>query len=157
RPKNYFLNESHELSVETKTGGGPQRQILNVNWAQRGQRLRNSLQRVSQRAAQSHDPLARRRYYLLADPTQEIVKASKAKDAVHGQKLEAVVFSGEQSKFFERIGLELINVHPNGAATVHATPERMEQLISKTGQLAQLGEREQARFAAFEAFEWLPA
>jgi len=156
KPKNYFLNESHELSVEAKTGGGKQLPILNVNWAQRGQRLRSSLQRISQRATQSHDPLARRRYYLIADPMKEIAKASKAKDAVHGQKLEAVVFSGEQSKFFERIGLELIDVHPSGVATVHATPERMEQLISKTAQLAQLGGREQARFAAFEAFDWLP-
>ncbi|MBE0545515.1 MAG: S8 family serine peptidase [Verrucomicrobia bacterium] len=87
---------------------------------------------------------------------KEIEKASKAKDAIQGKKLEAVVFSGEQSKLFERIGLDLIEVHPNGAATVHASPERMEQLISKTGQLAQLGAREQARFAAFEYFEWLP-
>lgn len=156
KPKNYFLNESHELSVEAKKGGGQQLPILNVNWAQRGQHLRGSLQRISQRASQSRDPLAQRRYYLIADRMKVIEKASKAKDAVHGKKLETVVFSGEQSKFFERIGLELIEVHPNGAATVHATPERMEQLISKTAQLAQLGAREQARFAAFESFDWLP-
>lgn len=31
----------------------------------------------------------------------------------------------------------------------------MEQLISKTSQLAQLGAREQARFVAFDSFEWL--
>src|SRR5688572_13375635 len=112
KPKNYFLNESHELSVEAKKGGGQQLPILNVNWAQRGQDLRGSLHRISQRATQSRDPLARKRYYLLAGGAREIVKASKAKDAVHGQKLEAVIFSGEQSKLFERIGLELIEVHP---------------------------------------------
>jgi hypothetical protein len=84
------------------------------------------------------------------------VKASTARDAVGGQKQEAVVFSGEQSKFFERIGLDLIEVHrPSGVATVHATPEHMEQLLSRTAQLAHLGEREQARFVAFESFEWL--
>jgi Subtilase family len=154
-PANYFLNESHELSAIEKSGGGRQLPILNVDWSQKGQRLRSSLQRVSQRASQSNDPLAQRRYYLIADRTQEIVKASKAKDAIHGQKLEAVVFSGEQSKFFERIGVELIEVLHNGNATIHATPERMEQLISKTSQLAQLGAREQARFVAFESFEWL--
>jgi hypothetical protein len=156
KPQNYFLNENHELSVKPRTSGGTQAPILNVNWAQRGQRLRGSLQRISERATQSRDPLARRKFYLLAGGVREIVKASKAKDAVEGQKLEAVVFSGEQSKLFERIGLELIEVHPNGAATVHASPERMEQLISKTTQLAQLGTREQARFAAFESFDWLP-
>jgi len=85
------------------------------------------------------------------------VKASKAKDAVRGQKLEAVVFSGEQSKFFERIGLDLIEVHqPSGMATVHATPEHMDQLLNRTAQLAHLGSREQARFVAFESFDWLP-
>ena len=156
KPKNYFLNESHELSVEAKKGGGQQLPILNVNWAQRGQHLRGSLHRISQRATESRDPLARKRYYLLAGGAREIVKASKAKDAVRGQKLEAVVFSGQQSKLFERIGLELIEVHPDGAATVYASPERMEQLISKTSRLAQLGAREQARFAAFESFDWLP-
>jgi hypothetical protein len=156
KPKNYFLNESHELSVEEDGGFAPQLQILNINWAQRGQNLHRSLDRIRQRATQSRDPLARKRYYLLAGGAREIVKESKAKDAVGGQKSEPVVFSGEQSKFFERIGLELIEVHSNGAATVHASPERMEQLISKTAQLAQLGRRDQTRFAAFEKFDWLP-
>jgi hypothetical protein len=156
KPQNYFLNESHELSVEDKGGGGRHVEYPKINWPQKAQRLRTSLERVSQRANQSHDPLSKRRYYLIADPSAQIVKASKAKDAIHGQKLEAVVFSGEQSKFFERIGLDLIEVHhPSGVATVHATPERMEQLLSKTAQLAQLGAREQARFVAFESFEWL--
>ncbi|MGA9779931.1 MAG: S8 family serine peptidase [Verrucomicrobiia bacterium] len=155
KPKNYFLNESHELSVEDKGGGGRYVEYLGINWTQKSQRLRSSLERVSQRASESRDPLGRRKYYLIADPSAQIIKASKARDAVDGQKLEAVVFSGEQSKLFDRIGLDLIEVHPNGVATVHATPERMEQLISKTSQLAQLGAREQARFVAFESFEWL--
>jgi hypothetical protein len=153
--RNYFLNENHELSVEEKKGGGRTVEFLNINWTQKARRLHNSLERVNQRASQSRDPLNKRRFYLIADPSAEIVKASKAKDAIHGQKLEAVIFGGEQSKFFERIGLDLIEVHPSGVATVHATPERMEQLLSKTMQLAQLGTREQARFVAFQAFEWL--
>ncbi len=131
KPKNYFLNESHELSVEDKGGGGRYVEYLGINWTQKSQRLRSSLERVSQRASESRDPLGRRKYYLIADPSAQIIKASKARDAVDGQKLEAVVFSGEQSKLFDRIGLDLIEVHPNGVATVHATPERMEQLISK--------------------------
>jgi len=156
KPQNYFLNESHELSVGEKGGGGRYVEYLNINWLQKAQRLHSSLERVSQRASQSRDPLSKRRYYLIADPSPQIVKASKAKDAVRGQKLEAVVFSGEQSKFFERIGLDLIEVHqPSGVATVHATPEHMDQLLSRTAQLAGLGAREQARFVAFESFDWL--
>ena len=156
RPRNYFLNESHELSVEEKGGFGRNVEYPNINWSQKSRRLHTSLERVSRRAGQSRDPLSKRRYYLIADPSARIVKASKAKDAVHGQKLEAVVFSGEQSKFFERIGLDLIEVHqPSGMATVHATPEHMDQLLNKTAQLAHLGAREQSRFVAFEQFEWL--
>ncbi len=156
KPQNYFLNESHELSVEAKGGGGRYVEYLNISWPQKAHRLHNSLERVSHRASQSPDPLSKRRYYLVADPSAQIVKSSKAKDAEQGQKVEAVVFSGEQSKLFERIGLDLIEVHrPSGVATVHATPERMEQLLSKTAQLANLGAREQARFVAFESFDWL--
>jgi hypothetical protein len=156
KPQNYFRNESHELSVEEKSGFGRQVEYLHISWPQKAQRLHNSLELVSQRANRSRDPLSKRRFYLIADPSGQIAKASKARDAVHGQKLEAVDFSGEQSKFFERIGLNLIEVHqPSGVATVHATPERMEQLLSKTAQLAHLGAREQARFVAFESFEWL--
>ena len=127
RPKNYFLNESHELSVEEKDGGGRQVEYLNINWQQRSKNLSGSLERITKRASQSRDPLSKRRYYLLADPSERIVKASTARDAIDGQKLEAVVFNGEQSKLFERIGLDLIEVHPTGVATVHATPERMAQ------------------------------
>jgi Subtilase family len=155
RLKNYYLNESHELSIEEKGGGGRHVEYLNINWPQKAKRLQASLQSIAQRAQKSSDPLSQRRFYIIADRSAQIVKASKAKDAKHGQKLEAVVFSGEQSKFFERIGLDLIEVHPSGAATVHATPERMEQLITKTGELPELGAREQARFVAFESFEWL--
>ena len=157
KPKNYFLNESHELSVEAKSGGGRHVEYPGINWPQKARRLHGSLESITRLTSQSRDPLSKRRYYLIADPSAQIVKASKAKDAVRGQKLEAVVFSGEQSKFFERIGLDLIEVHPTGVATVHASPERMEQLLSKTAQLAQLGAREQARFVAFESFEWLSA
>jgi hypothetical protein len=157
KPQNYFLNENHELSVEEKGGGGRPAEYLHINWPQKARRLHSSLESVSRRARESRDPLAQSRYYLVADPSSQIVKASKAKDAIKGEKKEAVLFSGEQSKFFERVGLDLIEVHPGGVATVHATPERMEQLISKTSQLADLGAREQARFVAFDSFEWLAA
>jgi hypothetical protein len=61
KPKNYFLNESHELSVEEKKGGGRQVEYLNINWQQKARNLRDSLERVSQRASHSRDPLSKRR------------------------------------------------------------------------------------------------
>ncbi|HBJ85121.1 MAG TPA: hypothetical protein DDZ88_14870 [Verrucomicrobiales bacterium] len=155
KPQNYFLNESHELSVEEKAGGGRYVEYPGINWTQKSKRLHASLEKISRRAAQSIDPLSQRRYYLIADPASEIIKSSTAKDAVDGKRIEAVHFSGEQSKLFERIGLDLIEVHPSGMATVHASPERMEQLIARTQQLEHLGARQQARFVAFDSFEWL--
>ena len=153
QPKNYFLNENHELAVGEKPGGGRHVDYLGISWPQKAKRLHDSLEKIERRAQQSSDPLSGRKYYILADPVAELAKASSAKDAVDGRKVEKVSFDGEQSKLFERIGLDLIEVHPNGAATVHASPERMEQLLTKTAQLAGLGAREQARFVAFDAFE----
>ncbi len=155
RPRNYFLNESHELSPGEKSGGGRQVEYKNISWPQKAERLRGALQRVVDRTTQSGDPLRERKYYLMAAPVSEIVKGSTAKDPVKGEKREKVAFNGEQSIVFERIGLDLIEVHPNGAATVHATPERMNQLLAKTAQLPELGRQEQARFVTFDTFDWL--
>jgi hypothetical protein len=47
KPKNYFLNESHELSVEAKGGGGRHVEYLGINWPQKANRLRTSLERVT--------------------------------------------------------------------------------------------------------------
>ena len=80
KPQNYFLNESHELSVEEKKGFGRQVEYPGISWPQKALRLHNSLERVSQRANQSRDPLSKRRFYLIADPFGQIVKASKAQD-----------------------------------------------------------------------------
>ncbi|MCX6980115.1 MAG: S8 family serine peptidase [Verrucomicrobia bacterium] len=155
QPQNYFLNENHQLDVGEKQGGGRFVDYLGISWPQKAKRLHDSLEKVERRARESNDPLSGRNYYILADPVAELVKASSAKDAIEGRKVEKVSFSGEQSKFFERVGLDLIEVHSSGAATVRASPERMEQLLTKTSQLAGLGAREQSRFVAFDAFEWL--
>lgn len=156
RPQNYFLNETHELSVESKDGGGPPARYPDIDWNQKSKVLHQSLQKVARRAAQSRDPLSTRKYYIIAGPAQGLEKFSRAKDASANQRKPApVVFNGEQSKLFERAGLDLIEVHPSGAATVHASAERMEQLLARTEQLSQLGVRQQSHFVAFEDFEWL--
>lgn len=155
RPRNYFLNETHELSVESDKGGGPPAKYPDIDWNKKSKTLHQSLDRVARRAAQSRDPLSTRKYYIIADPAQGLEKFSKAKDAVNERKPAPVVFSGEQSMIFERAGLDLITVHPSGAATVHASAERMAQLLARTEQLSQLGVRQQSRFVAFECFDWL--
>jgi hypothetical protein len=156
RPRNYFLNEAHQLPIEEKSGGGRTAHYLGVDWVQKSQRLVASLEKVERRAASSPDPLSRHRYYILADPVTEVIKESKAKDAKDGRKTQGVDYRGEQSKVFGRLGLDLIEVHPNGAATVHALPERMEQLRMSTAELSQLGLRDQAHWVTIEDFAWLP-
>ena len=155
-PKNYFLNESHELSIEEKAGGGRFVNYPDIDWKKKADRLHSSLEAVHRRAAKSPDPLSKRKYYIIADPASTIVTSSAAKTAIGGKISKDVKFSGEQSKLFERIGLDLIEVHSSGAATVHASPERMEQLLTSTLQLDHLGARQQARFVAFDSFEWIP-
>ena len=157
KPRHFFLNEQHELSPEQKGGGGSTPHLLHVNWTQKAQTLVRSLERVERRAAASRDPVSRRRFYILAEPAPQVVKASEAKDAVDGQKTETVDFAGEQSKVFGRLGLDLIEVHPSGAATVHASPEQMERMRARAAELGQAGARDQARWVTVESFDWLPA
>lgn len=157
RARNYFLNEQHELLPENSEGFAPPVTYLHVDWRTKGKRLQHSLERVSTIARASRDPISKRRYYLVASPEESVSKASEAQDAVGGEKIESVSFRGEGSKIFERLGLDLIEVHPNGAATVHALPERMEQLQTRTSQLGQAGIRDQGRFVAIQDFDWLPA
>lgn len=157
RPRNYFLNEQHELLPESSEGFAPQVKYLHIDWGQKGRRLHNSLQRVARRAQASRDPIAKRKYYLVAAPEERVSKASQAQDAIGGEKVESVSFRGEGSRIFERLGLDLVEVHPSGAATVHAAPERVEQLELRTAELGQAGVRDQARFVAINDFGWLPA
>lgn len=101
RPRNYFLNEQHELLPADSEGFAPPVTYLHVDWGGKGKRLHESLERVSSRARASRDPISRRRYYLVAAPEQRVTKASDAQDAVGGEKAEAVSFRGEGSKIFD--------------------------------------------------------
>ena len=76
KPQNYFLNESHELSVEEKKGFGPQVKYPGISWPQKALQLHNSLARVSQLANQSRDPLSKRRFYLIADPSDQLASGT---------------------------------------------------------------------------------
>ncbi len=154
KPKHFFLNEQHELSLGERGGGGSTPHLLEVNWSQRSTNLVRSLEKVERRAAASRDPVSRRRFYIVAEPEALIVKASDAKDAIDGRKTETVDFAGEQSKVFGRLGLDLVEVHPGGMATVHALPENFERLRARAAELGQAGARDQARWASLAAFDW---
>ena len=127
RARHFFLNERHELPPE-KSGGGSQQPFLEVDWNHKAERLTESFERIERRAAASTDPSTKGRLYIVAESVRHVTKASTAKDAVDGRKTKEVSFAGEQSQAFERLGLQLIEVFPNGTATVHAMPEQIERM-----------------------------
>lgn len=158
KPRTFFLNEQHELSREEKAGGGGTLKLAPINWASKGQSIRGSLGRVKEAIAKSKDPLKERRYFLLAQPVAEMVKESKDKRiAPEGRYSEKPNYaSGEHSRVFQRLGIDLLQVNDDGTATVHATPERVEQLMLTAESLGEVGVREQSRWATIDSFGVIP-
>lgn len=56
-PRNFFLNERHELPVEQREGFGGVRYYANVDWSGKGRRIASSLAEVERHARAPHDPL----------------------------------------------------------------------------------------------------
>ncbi len=157
-PRHFYLNERHELPVEKKSAGGPQRPFPDIDWKQKSERLTRSLDQVERRAAASADPSTRGRLFILAEPVGHVVKISTAKDAIEGRKKEAVSFSGEYSKVFDRLGMQLVEVHPDRTATIHALPERLAQLRARASELGPDSSlRQQALWVSIAGFDWVPA
>ena len=67
-PTTFFLNEAHELTPSEKEGGGRVPQYEGISWAARGAHISQSLQTVTSKVEQSHDPLKEDRYFVLALP-----------------------------------------------------------------------------------------
>lgn len=156
KAKHFFLNERHELPPE-KSGGGKQLPFLDVDWQLKTVRLTESFERIERRAAASKDPSTKGRLYIVAESARHVTKASTAKDAVDGRKTKEVSFAGEQSQAFERLGLQLIEVFPNGTATVHAMPEQIERMRADLANLPQGNRRQQGQWVNIESFDWIPA
>ncbi len=156
KPKHFFLNERHELPPE-KSGGGKQQPFMDVDWQRKTDRLTESFERIERRAASSTDPSTKGRFYILAESVQHVTKASTAKDAVDGRVTKKVSFAGEQSQAFDRLGLQLIEVFPNGTATVHAMPEQIARMRADLANLPQGNHRQQGQWVNIESFDWIPA
>ena len=50
KPKHFFLNERHELPVEDHSGGGRTRYYADIAWAEKGVRVRESIERIKSHA-----------------------------------------------------------------------------------------------------------
>jgi len=159
QPRTFFLNEQHELTHEEKPGGGGIPKLAPINWAAKGRTISHSLQKVRTRIDRSNDPLKKHRYFLLAEPVREVRKESKVrKIAPQGVYAEKPNYAGaEYSRVFRRLGMDLLQVNDDGSATVHALPERVNQMIQTSSSLDELGRMEQARWVAIEAFGIIPS
>lgn len=156
-PRTFFLNEQHELSRGEKEGGGRVPQYHGINWAAKGRQIAAALELVKSAILASKDPLRESHYFVLAKPVAEIQKRSKNKKiALDGVVSEPVHYEGRDSRVFRRLGMELVEVTDQGDAVVHIRPERLEQLVSTTRMLGEVGPREQARWASVESFDLVP-
>ncbi len=154
-PRNFFLNEAHELAHTDQTGGGRPPNLGKINWSQRGSLLSKSL--VSARTALLNfpDPTVNTRLFLLARPVAGIPKVSESKKSP-GPYSAKPDFGGAESLAFRRLGVDLLEVGATGEAVVHTTPQRFERLVTTAASLATEGIREQARWVAIERFDVVP-
>ena len=84
------------------------------------------------------------------------MRSSNKKIAPEGVLAENVRYDEGDSRVFRRLGIDLVDVTDDGDAIVHIEPGRLEQLISTTGTLADVGTREQARWASVASFDLVP-
>lgn len=156
-PKHFFLNEHHELARGAKEGGGRVPAFVGINWGTKGARISQSLLRVRDAVKRSPDPLRESRYFVLARPLLKLEKKSKDKRKAQAGKLAVNIdYSEDDSRVFGRLGLDLVQVNPDGSATVHALPSRFEQLLHSSQMLEGLGSREKARWATLDSFDPVP-
>ena len=159
KPKTFFLNEKHELSLGEVPSGGGLPKLAPIHWASRAETLSTSLKDVQSRVTKSRDPLRDRHFFLLAEPVQAIKKESKdEKKAPDGTFEERPDYAGSlYSRVFQRLGVDLLQVNDDGSAVIHALPESMERLILTSSKLSDVGAREQSRWASIKGFGVIPS
>jgi hypothetical protein len=156
-PKNFFLNEVHELSPEEKGGGGSTPQYEGISWVRKAREISSSLTKVVDQIDTSDDPLKGERYFVVARHVPAVKKRSvNKKIAPDGTFEEPTAFGGEHGRVFDRLGLDLIRVTRDGDAVVHANKQTVLQLEERSRALNSLGPREQARWATIQGFEEMP-
>lgn len=158
QPRSFYLNEQHELTRGEKPSGGSLPKLAPINWANKGHRISRSLAAVRQQLNRSVDPTKDSRYFVLAKPVPTVEKLSDNKrKAPSGRFAEETSYSSKDSRVFSRLGIDLLKVTENGDAVVHVIPERIEQLLTTARSLAEVGVREQARWATIQEFQAIPA
>ncbi len=156
-PRNFFLNETHELSATEKTGGGRLPTYVGISWARKARRLSTTMGQVVEQVKRSRDPLREKRFFVIANPVREIRKSSTDKrKAPTGTFADKTDFGETHGRVFDRLGLDLLQVTDDGKAVVHGDRERVDQLVARSKTLETLGAREQSRWVTIESFDIVP-
>lgn len=156
-PRNFFLNETHELTPDEKGGGGGLPKFEGISWSAKGKKISQSLETAVETITSSRDPLKKSRFFLVAEPVEKIKKRREDKKGKLKEIYEEKpAFGGLQGKLFDRLGLDLLQVTDDGKAVVHGEPERIEQLKTRTATLDRVGPLEQSRWAALNSFQVVP-
>jgi hypothetical protein len=154
-PKTFFLNEKHELSRDEHEGGGALPKYVDIEWAKKGAALSASILSSVEAVQATRDPLKEKRFFLVAQPDRTLKKRSEEKGKPRVFE-EPADFGAAQSRVFDRLGLDLLQVTDDGRAVVHGEVDVFDRLAAKSKELDALGPREQSRWAALASFETIP-
>ncbi len=156
KPKHFFLNQRHELLLEDKSGRVGIRYYRDIDWAVKGRRIHGSIEKVKAYARASIDPLREKRYFILAAPESQLIREPGKKATSREPFEEHVEFAGAHARDFAKLGLDLLTVHQNGSATVHADAQKIEQLEAWATAFDTMGVRDKARWASVAEFGLIP-
>jgi hypothetical protein len=157
-PRNYFLNEQHELKPTETDGGGRLRVFKGINWAAKGQRLHRSLSKARSTIQASPDPMRQSRFFLAVGPEKTLVQPTTAKGAKNNEKtIEPRFADRTDGSSLRRLGLDVLSVASSGEALVHVGAERFDQLSATSARLDSEGAREKALWAALADITTIPA
>jgi hypothetical protein len=158
RPRTFYLSERHELARTEKDGGGRPAQYGEIDWSAKSTRLSKTLTAARHVIEQSPDPTKDRHFFMTALPVPSVQKRSKSqKKAPHGTYEEETRYAGEHSRVFRRLGMDLLDVDANGVATVHASADRFDRLVSTASALEKESAQERGRWVTLDGFAPVPA
>ncbi len=158
-PRTFFLNEQHELAPGEPKGGGGHTKFGDIDWDQRGRRIADSLLRAVSKVRKSPDPLREERYFLAAVPAKIPKLTTSKQHSKTGKPVQiedTPSFGGKDSLVFRRLGLDLLQVHPDGTATVHVGSPSVDRLVSTSRNLGDESSRQQTRLSSIDSFTELP-
>lgn len=153
KPRTYFLNERQELASFEHERRPNSPEFVSIDWSAKTTSLGESFERVTTPQVSSQDPSVDHHFFLITVPEETIQKVSKSKKANEGTLSEVPSFGGGQSRLFRKLGIDLIETHQDGRATVHVPATNVIRIRSTIASLRSASEREKARWIYMKEFE----